>query len=213
MKKVVDIILNNKRWIIVFIALIVFFSILEDVFEKEILIIDTIVYKFAVEFLRSDLLTLIMKIITNFGNALPVLLIAIVVIVNSKDKKVPIWIILNLFFATALNQILKYIVQRNRPEGYRLIDESGYSFPSGHSMVSTAFYGFLIYLVIKKIKNKYLKDCLVILLGILIILIGFSRVYLGVHYASDVIAGFFISIAYLILFVTMISSNKKIKKI
>lgn len=209
MKKVVDIILNNKRWIIVFIALIVFFSILEDVFEKEILIIDTIVYKFAVEFLRSDLLTLIMKIITNFGNALPVLLIAIVVIVNSKDKKVPIWIILNLFFATALNQILKYIVQRNRPEGYRLIDESGYSFPSGHSMVSTAFYGFLIYLVIKKIKNKYLKDCLVILLGILIILIGFSRVYLGVHYASDVIAGFFISIAYLILFVTMISSNKK----
>ena len=114
----------------------------------------------------------------------------------------------SLNFSDKLNQILKYIVQRNRPEGYRLIDESGYSFPSGHSMVSTAFYGFLIYLVIKKVKNKYLKNFLVILLSILIILIGFSRVYLGVHYASDVIAGFFISIAYLILFITMISDIK-----
>lgn len=209
MRRVLDIILNNKRWIIVFIALIVFFAILEDVFEEEILMIDTVVYKFAVEFLRNDILTVIMKIITSFGNAIPVLLIAIIIIINTKDKKMPIWIILNLFFATVLNQILKYIVQRNRPEGYRLIDESGYSFPSGHSMVSTAFYGFLIYLVIKKVKNKYLRNVLVILLGILIVLIGFSRVYLGVHYASDVIAGFFISIAYLIVFITMISDGNK----
>lgn len=209
MRRVLDIILNNKRWIIVFIALIVFFAILEDVFEEEILMIDTVVYKFAVEFLRNDILTVIMKIITSFGNAIPVLLIAIIIIINTKDKKMPIWIILNLFFATVLNQILKYIVQRNRPEGYRLIDESGYSFPSGHSMVSTAFYGFLIYLVIKKVKNKYLRNVLVILLGILIVLIGFSRVYLGVHYASDVIAGFFISIAYLIVFITMISDGIK----
>lgn len=209
MKKVIDIILNNKRWIIVFIALLVFFALLEDVFEKEILIVDTLVYKFAVEFLRNDILTVIMKIITNFGNAIPVLLISMIIIANSKDKKMSIWIIVNLFFATVLNQILKYIVQRNRPEGYRLIDESGYSFPSGHSMVSTAFYGFLIYLVIKKVKNKYLKNFLVILLGILIGLIGFSRVYLGVHYASDVIAGFFISIAYLIVFITMISDGIK----
>ena len=212
MRRVLDIILNNKRWIIVFIALIVFFAILEDVFEEEILMIDTVVYKFAVEFLRNDILTVIMKIITSFGNAIPVLLIAIIIIINTKDKKMPIWIILNLFFATVLNQILKYIVQRNRPEGYRLIDESGYSFPSGHSMVSTAFYGFLIYLVIKKVKNKHLKDFLVILLGTLIVLIGFSRVYLGVHYASDVIAGFFISIAYLILFITMMSDSKKSSK-
>ena len=212
MRRVLDIILNNKRWIIVFIALIVFFAILEDVFEEEILMIDTVVYKFAVEFLRNDILTVIMKIITSFGNAIPVLLIAIIIIINTKDKKMPIWIILNLFFATVLNQILKYIVQRNRPEGYRLIDESGYSFPSGHSMVSTAFYGFLIYLVIKKVKNKYLINVLVILLGILIVLIGFSRVYLGVHYASDVIAGFFISIAYLIVFITIISDNNKISK-
>ncbi len=209
MRRVLDIILNNKRWIIVFIALIVFFAILEDVFEEEILMIDTVVYKFAVEFLRNDILTVIMKIITSFGNAIPVLLIAIIIIINTKDKKMPIWIILNLFFATVLNQILKYIVQRNRPEGYRLIDESGYSFPSGHSMVSTAFYGFLIYLVIKKVKNKYLRNVLVILLGILIVLIGFSRVYLGVHYASDVIAGFFISIAYLIVFITIISDGNK----
>lgn len=212
MKRVKDIILNNKRWIIVLIALIIFLSILEDVFKKEILIIDTVVYKFAVIFLRNDILTVIMKIVTNFGNAIPVLLISIIIIANCKDRKKTIWIILNLFFITVLNLVLKYIVQRNRPEGYRLIDESGYSFPSGHSMVSTAFYGFLIYLIIKNVKNRYIKDFLVILLGILIVLIGFSRVYLGVHYASDVIAGFFISIAYLIVFITIISGNNKISK-
>ena len=212
MKRILDIIKNNKRWIIVFIALLVFFALLEDVFEKEILILDTIVYKFAVEFLRNDIITIIMKIITNLGNAMPILLISIIIIANTKDRKIPIWLILNLCFATALNLILKYIVQRNRPEGYRLIDESGYSFPSGHSMVSTAFYGFLIYLVIKKVKNNYLKNFLVILLGALIVLIGFSRVYLGVHYASDVIAGFFISIAYLILFITMISDSNRFSK-
>ena len=68
MRRVLDIILNNKRWIIVFIALIVFFAILEDVFEEEILMIDTVVYKFAVEFLRSDILTVIMQNNYSFWN-------------------------------------------------------------------------------------------------------------------------------------------------
>ena len=67
-------------------------------------------------------------------------------------------------------------------------------------MVSAAFYGFLIYLIYKNIKNKYLKWGLITLLSCIVILIGTSRIYLGVHYASDVIAGILISISYLIIF-------------
>ena len=97
------------------------------------------------------------------------------------------------------------IVQRERPVGYRLVDELGYSFPSGHSMVSTAFYGLIIYLVYKNIENKKLRNVICVSLAILIILIGCSRVYLGVHYASDVLAGVVTSIAYLIIITRIIS--------
>ncbi len=108
--------------------------------------------------------------------------------------------ILNVSLAGALNQLLKFIIQRPRPVGYRIVEEKGFSFPSGHSMASTAFYGFLIYLVYKKVKNKYLKIGLIIFLTFLIFSIGVSRIYLGVHYTSDVLAGFCISISYLIIF-------------
>ena len=100
-----------------------------------------------------------------------------------------------------LNQALKFIIQRPRPTEFRIINESGYSFPSGHSMVSAAFYGFLIYLIYKNVKNKYLKWSLITLLSLVILTIGISRIYLGVHYTSDVIAGFLISISYLIIFI------------
>ena len=69
-------------------------------------------------------------------------------------------------------------------------------------MASMAFYGFLIYLVYKNVKNKYLRNTLIVILSTLIFLIGISRIYLGVHYASDVLAGFLASIAYLIVYIS-----------
>lgn len=104
--------------------------------------------------------------------------------------------------------MLKHIVQRPRPTEFRIIDETGYSFPSGHSMVSAAFYGFLIYLIYKNVKNKYLKWGIIILLSIIVITIGISRIYLGVHYTSDVLAGYLISISYLIIFTSIIKNLK-----
>lgn len=133
-------------------------------------------------------------------------------------------ILLNVIIATLLNIFLKNIIQRPRPNDFRLISETGYSFPSGHSMISMAFYGFLIYLSIKYLKNKKMKIVLITFLSILIILIGISRIYLGVHYTSDVIAGFMISVCYLIIFTSLVkkyiieredgndSKNKEINK-
>lgn len=67
-------------------------------------------------------------------------------------------------------------------------------------MVSMAFYGLLIYLIYTNVKNKYLKVILIVLLSLLIVMIGISRIYLGVHYTSDVLAGFLMAISYLIVY-------------
>lgn len=204
-KNIKEIVVKNWKWIILFICIVGFLLLAEDVFYKEIMNGDTIGYKFISTYLISDFVTPAAKFITNFGGAIYLIGIAIVLFVVIKNKKIGIAIISNLGIITILNQLLKRIVQRPRPEEFRIINESGYSFPSGHSMISMAFYGFLIYLIYKNVKNKYLKWSLMTILGLLIISIGISRIYLGVHYTSDVLAGFLISISYLIIYTSIIS--------
>ena len=197
-----ELILKNMKWIAVFICLVLVIGIVEDVLEKDVYYLDVIGYDFISNHLISDSLTPIVKMITQFGGTIILITLAMILLIIIKNKKTGALICGNLAISAGLNQILKNIVQRPRPTEFRIIDESGYSFPSGHSMVSAAFYGFLIYLIYKNIKNKYLKGSLISILSILIVLIGISRIYLGVHYTSDVIAGFLIAILYLIIFVT-----------
>ena len=200
---------NNAKWIVLFLCIILIIAIVEDVLDKEIEKLDIFGYNIISEHLITERVTPVAKIITQFGGAMILISIAIILLILIKDRKIGILIWINLIISTLLNQIFKNIVQRPRPIEFRIIDESGYSFPSGHSMVSTAFYGFLIYLIYKNVKNKYLRNSLIIILSILIILIGISRIYLGVHYTSDVIAGFLISISYLIIFITTIQTFAK----
>ena len=87
---------------------------------------------------------------------------------------------------------------------YNLITEKGYSFPSGHSMVSFAYYGLLIYLIYKYIDNKVLKYILIFILTTIILLVGLSRIYLGVHYTTDVLGGYIFGLLYLIIFINYI---------
>lgn len=202
---------KNLKWIILFICMIGFLEIAEDVFNKEIMNGDIIGYNLVSTYLISDFVTPIAKFITNFGGAICLTSIAVILLAVIKNKKIGISIILNLVVATILNFLLKNILQRPRPMEYRIIDESGYSFPSGHSMVSMAFYGFLMYLIYKYVKNKYIKWTLITILGILTISIGISRIYLGVHYTSDVFAGFLMAISYLIVYISIV--NKFLIKI
>ena len=200
-----EFIIKNLKWIILFICLIGFLALAEDVFHKEIMKGDIIGYKIISTFLISDFTTPIAKFITNFGGAIFLIILTITLFILIKNKKIGLSIILNLIVITGLNQILKYILQRPRPTEYRLIEETGFSFPSGHSMVSMAFYGYLIYLIYKYVKNKYVKWILIVLLSILICSIGVSRIYLGVHYTSDVLGGFLVSISYLVLFISTVN--------
>lgn len=196
------------KLIIIFICLILTLEIVYDLFEKEVMLKDVLGYKFVSKYLISDTTIPIAKFITNFGGIVWLITLAIVlfiILAINKNKLMGFFIILNLAISGALNQILKHIVQRPRPTEYRLIDESGYSFPSGHSMVSAAFYGLFIYLVFKNVKNKYIKWTSIVLLSIFIIAIGVSRIYLGVHYTSDVLAGFLISISYLVIYTSIIN--------
>ena len=204
-EKIKRFIVKNLKWIILFICLIGFLALAEDVFNKEIMNGDIIGYKFISTYLISDFATPIAKFITNFGGAIFLIGIAVILFIVIKNKKIGISIITNLGIITILNQLLKRILQRPRPEEFRIINESGYSFPSGHSMISMAFYGHLIYLIYKYVKNKYLKWFLITILGILIVNIGISRIYLGVHYTSDVLAGFLISISYLIVYISIVN--------
>lgn len=196
-----DLIKKNFKWIILFICLIGFLALAEDVFNQEIIKGDIIGYTLISMFLISDFATPIAKFITNFGGPIFLSTVCIILFIIIKNKKIGLSIIMNIAIVTILNQLLKRILQRPRPTEFRIIEETGYSFPSGHSMVSMAFYGYLIYLIYKYIKNKYVKWISIVLLSILICSIGISRIYLGVHYTSDVLGGFLISVSYLIIYI------------
>ena len=210
-EKIKEFVKENLKLIILFICLVGFLALSEDVFNKDIMNMDIIGYNFISHFI-SNSITSIMEFITNLGGTICLLLVTGVLFILIKNRKIGMSIGLNLIIVGVLNVVLKDILQRPRPTEYRIINESGYSFPSGHSMISMAFYGFIIYLTYKYVKNKYIKWGLITLLSILIITIGISRIYLGVHYTSDVLAGFLISISYLILYTNIINKLFKLDR-
>jgi undecaprenyl-diphosphatase len=104
---------------------------------------------------------------------------------------------------------LKLIFSRLRPTDPLLAEVKGFSFPSGHAMSAMTFYGLLLYLVYRYIKHPVLKWGLIVVLSLLILLIGLSRIYLRVHYPSDVIAGFSMGVIWLVI---ALWSTKRIEK-
>lgn len=210
-KKVHNFLLQNLKWLVLIVSIICFILIVINAINENTLTIDTTGYNIVSKYLISDIITPIAKVITFFGGVYWLIGLSILLLFIIKNKKIGVSIALNLALASLTNHTLKHIFQRPRPLQYQIINESGYSLPSGHSMVSMAFYGYLIYLIYKHIKNKYIKWSLISLLGLLILSIGISRIYLGVHYTSDVIAGYLLAISYLIIYISF--SNMIIDKI
>lgn len=193
---------------IVVLCLILFSVICYGVLSYDSLVIDTKVYSFIADNIMSDGITSVLKVITELGGVAFIVLAGVLIFMFCKKNR---WFVtFDLVGVTVINQAIKHIVRRPRPNVLRLVEEDGYSFPSGHSMVSMAFYGIIIYLVYKNVTNKYLKWTLITLLSLLILSIGFSRIYVGVHYFTDVVGGFLLGLAYLIIYINIY--NKKVGK-
>jgi undecaprenyl-diphosphatase len=105
--------------------------------------------------------------------------------------------------------LLKHLFNRERPDIPLLQEAKGLSFPSGHALMSVTFYGLIIYMVFKSVRNRELKWTLITLLILLIMIIGLSRIYLRVHYASDVMAGYCIGFLWLVFAVYMLNRMEK----
>ncbi len=152
----------------------------------------------------NQYLTFYFKVITNLGGILFFVVFLVLCLVMFKEKKYAFMMTFNLLFTYIFSVIFKNIFRRERPL-YNLIKlPSDYSFPSGHAMCSVAFYGFLMFLVSKCVSSKKLRVFFYILLTFVLLSISFSRIYLGVHYFSDVLCGFLFGVVCLIMFVNYV---------
>ena len=149
----------------------------------------------------ASLKTKIFKCITFLADAKLIAFLCLVLLILIANKRIPIAIIINMLIMWALIGILKRTFKRERPNIKRLVNEKGYSYPSGHTMTATIFYGFNIFLIILSNLIMPLKISLIIILSILILLIGYTRIYLGVHYLSDVIGALLFGSSYLLLYI------------
>lgn len=160
--------------------------------------------------IRNKPLTNILKVLTYLGSMLTVAILAVVMAVVCKPIWVKIFSVVNVGAVAVFCWVVKHIVERPRPEGVALIVETGFSFPSAHTMGSVVFYGFLIFLIWKYLKNKPFNITLSVIVPVLVLIIGYSRIYLGVHYFTDVLVGLVCGIAYLTvaIFVFELLENK-----
>ena len=197
--------MKKIKWICFLILFLCFVMVAYLVLEGKTDSFDNFIYGI-VTFNKSDFLTGFYKFVTYFASEVMIILVSLIFFLFLKRKRYGVLVILNAVIIFALNVCLKLIFMRERPFDLMIITENGYSFPSGHAMASFGFYGFIIYLIWGMNFDKKAKIIFSILLGLLIFMIGISRIYLGVHYASDVLAGYLISGAYLIIYITLSKS-------
>ena len=195
-----SLVVKQKRVAIICLCVILFVELLDDVLEGDLMTLDRLAHSFFVENLRTDWLTPIMESVSALATPLSLLVLLLVIVAFAPGKRPGMFCALNLVLVVLLNVVLKELVQRPRPENISLVVETGFSFPSGHSMVAMAFFGLLVWLIWHYEKDRTMRYACCTGFSLIILLIGISRIYLGVHYASDVLAGFCVSLAWLALY-------------
>ena len=175
------------------LALNAFIEITDELAENELDAFDESVTNFVISF-RSEPLTRFFGFMTDVGDRYAYLTIGIALAaffyLKHRSWKFIFQTILVLMLSTLSNIVLKEVIQRERPVVEHLVSVDTLSYPSGHSMSAMAFYGFIIYLVTQMKMTRQLRVSLITVLTLIILSVGISRIYLGVHFPSDVAAGF-----------------------
>lgn len=172
------------------IAIFLFFFLSIFIINGNYIFYDAPIY----QFISQLPFTNFFLFITKFGDALFILFCLCVALVFLKDMKTRKFLALTMLFEIILNLGLKIFFGRPRPNVVHLVEETSYSFPSGHAMISMTFYLLVIFFLWNTKLNRALKIVFTVFLALLILFIGISRIYLGVHYASDILGGFLLGI-------------------
>ncbi|MEG2785377.1 MAG: phosphatase PAP2 family protein [Anaerovoracaceae bacterium] len=191
---------NLTRLFIIGGALCCFAFIAYFVVTKETIGFDTTVREWFYQLRRSGL-NGIMIAITYMGNWQAIVMLCLGLLVFNKTRK-EIGVPLSMVSAVSvvIYKIIKSSFKRARPAvALHIINQGGYSFPSGHALNSLVVFGFLIYLIRKNVGNKRIANVLTGILSALIVLVGISRIYVGVHFPTDVLGGWFLGSAFLII--------------
>lgn len=191
---------KNYRRYLFLIPLVLFIADYLLIVNGWMKIIDQFVFE-SLRFFASDQLKEIFKIITNLGSFWGILIVIFLVFLV--NRKVSYICLGASIIQTSLNRVIKAIVRRPRPNVDVFIRENNFSFPSGHAMAITCLYGLLIYYLYKS-EIRYRK-LLIVICVLIIVLVSLSRVYLGVHYFSDIIGGILLSSS-LVLYISDIPS-------
>ena len=198
--------MKKRTYVIFSISFCIFLILSYLVLTKNDIYIDTYIYNYVSKFINPNM-TYFVKILTNIGGAFVVIFISILSLIVLKRKIYSFLISINLILITVFQVMLKHIFLRSRPLDINLIDETGYSFPSGHSITAFVFYGFIIYLIYKSNINNKLKSIYIVILSLFIFIVGFSRIYLGVHFFTDVLGAFSFGICYLIIYINIVETH------
>ncbi|MFC4076985.1 phosphatase PAP2 family protein [Salinithrix halophila] len=169
-----------------------FLEIAEEVTERESRVVDQSLIQWTAT-LHTPALTGLMKGVTELGSVWWLTagtVVTVVFLLQRRKIRYAMVVMVGMAGTAAMNMVLKNAYARARPEENPMVQVDGYSFPSGHAMGSIAFYGLLWYLTVKSRLAPRIKGVLSVGWVLLILLIGWSRIYLGVHYPTDVAAGY-----------------------
>jgi len=185
-------------------------EISEDISNREPLTVADAQFSIWLHSHTLPLLTSAMFVVTSLGSSVFVSCIAVVFVLYLIWRRRLYWLaafVSSVYGGMLLNKILKYVFERQRPHfDDPLLTLTSYSFPSGHTMTATVLYGVLAAYFFTTTQDWRRRVAIVFVASFLILLVGFSRIYLGAHYLSDVLGAMAEGLAWLSFCLTMVYS-------
>lgn len=169
-----------------------------------------------VQGLETPWLTVFLKTFTWIGSAYGVvpitILVCAILFYGLNEKKRAIFFAFSIVSTIILNEGLKLYFVRERPEIYRLMDTGGFSFPSGHTMMAFSLYGMIVYVTWWQLKETKKRIAVIILAAFIAFSIAISRIYVGVHFPSDIVGGITASTCWITIIITAFHRFQRPKK-